>query len=261
MKHIITISLLFILTTTFGQDLKSIDKKLNAAFGKINYWAFLKTDDEKISAYDSLLKANDLFESLLLKYTSSNSQTISYNFKSLADSGLTITTSDDGLFRIYSWNTWTGGTMHNFRNIFQFKSDTKVFSKSFKRKDEEDGDAGCYYNQINDIVSDNRKFYITQSRAVLSSGLSYHNIKIFSIDNSKLNDTAKLIKTKTGIKNQLGYEVDLTASSNRDREVSNFYIEYDKTNKIISIPVILDDSKVTAKKIRYQFKDKYFERL
>ena len=57
MKHIFTISLLFILTTTFGQNLKSIDKKLNAAFGKINYWAFLETGDEKISAYDSLQKA------------------------------------------------------------------------------------------------------------------------------------------------------------------------------------------------------------
>ena len=202
-----------------------------------------------------------MFESLLLKYTSSNAQTISYNFKSLVDSGLTIATSEDGRFKIYSWDTWTGGTMHYFRNVFQFKSGTKVFSKSFGQKAEKDEGAGCYYNQINDIVSGNRKFYITQSRAVLSSGLSYHNIKIFSIDNSKLNDTAKLIKTNTGIKNQLGYEVDLTASSNRGGEIPDFYIEYDKKNKIISIPVILDDSKVTAKKIRYQFKEKYFEKL
>ncbi|MBK7884432.1 MAG: hypothetical protein IPJ81_12070 [Chitinophagaceae bacterium] len=246
MKHILTISLLFILTTTFGQDIKSIDKKLNSAFSKINYWAFFNENNEKINPYDSLQKANDLFEYLLLKYTSSNPQTISYNFKSLVDSGLTIVTSEDGLFKIYSWDTWTGGTMHYFRNVFQFKSDSKVFSKIFRSKEE--SDAGCFYNQIDDIISDNKKFYITQSRAILSSGLSYHNIKIFSIDNLKLNDIAKLIKTKTGIKNQLGYEVDLTASSNRDREIPDFYIEYDKVNKIISIPVILEDSKVTAKK-------------
>ncbi|MDB5224342.1 MAG: uncharacterized protein JWN83_3009 [Chitinophagaceae bacterium] len=261
MKHILSISLFFILTPAFGQDLKSIDKKLIAAFDKINYWAFFKTDDEKINPYDSLEEANNLFESLLLKYTSSNSQTISYSFKSLADSGLTIVTSEDGLFRIYSWDTWTGGTMHNFRNVFQYKTDIKVFSKIFKPKRDEEGDPGCFYNQVDDIISGNKKFYITQSRAVLSSGLSYHKIKIFSIDNSKLNDTAKLIKTNTSIKNQLGYEVDLTASSNRDRDVPDFYIEYDKANKIISIPVILEDSKVTNKKIRYQFKDKYFEKL
>lgn len=261
MKHIFTIFLLFILTTTFGQDLNIIDKSLSAALVKINYWAFFKTDNQKISPDDSLQQANDLFEGLLLKYTSSNAQTISHSFKSLVDSGLRIATSDDGLFRIYSWDTWTGGTMHFFKNVFQFKSDTKVFSKAFKPKDEQEGDAGCFYNQINDIVSDNKKYYITQSRAILSSGLSYYNIKAFSIVSSKLNDTAKIIKTRTGIKNQLGYEVDLTASSNRDREVPDCYIEYDKINKILSIPVILDDSKVTAKKIRYQFKDRYFEKL
>ena len=261
MKHILTLLLFLNLTTSFAQDLKTIDKKLNAAFGKINYWAFLNTDDEKINPYDSLQEANDLFEGLLLKYTSSNSPTISYSFKSLADSGVTIVTSEDGLFRIYSWNTQTGGTMRNFRNVFQYKTDKKVFSRVLKLTKEEEGNAGCFYNKINDIVSGNKKFYITQSSAILSSGLSYHNIKIFSIDNEKLNDTAKLIKTKTGIKNQLGYQVDLTASSNRNREVTDFYIVYDKTNKIISIPVILENSKVTTKKIRYQFKGKYFEKL
>ena len=261
MKYILTITLFFTLSTTFGQDLKLIDKKLITAFSKINYWAFLETDNEKINLYDSLQDANNLFETLLVNYTSSNAQTISYSFKSLTDSGLTIATSDDGLFRIYSWDTWTGGTMHSFRNVFQYKTGNTIFSKIIEPDKDEDGDPGCLYSQVNDIVSNNKKFYIVQSRAILSSGLSYHNIKTFSIDNSKLNDTAKLIKTKTGIKNQLGYEVDLTASANRTQEVPEFRIQYDKTNKIISIPVILENSKVTIKRIRYQFKGEYFEKL
>jgi hypothetical protein len=32
-------------------------------------------------------------------------------------------------------------------------------------------------------------------------------------------------------------------------------------NKIISIPLIQADSRITAKKIQYQFKGKYFEKL
>jgi len=70
-----------------------------------------------------------------------------------------------------------------------------------------------------------------------------------------------LIKTQTGIKNQLRYEVDLTAASNRNNEIRNYTIEYDKKNKIISIPLILDNSKVTSKKIHYQFKGQYFEKI
>lgn len=260
MKQLLLLFSLINLTNVFSQDLQSIDKQLNAAFGKINYWAFIETTDENINRYDSLDASNELFESLLVKYTASNSETISFAFQSLADSGLRIVTSEDGLFRIYSWDTWTGGSMHNFRNVFQYKTDNRIFSQVLKST--ADHDAGCFYYQIDDIISDNKTFYITQSRAILSSALSYHKIKVFSIDGSKLNDKAQLIKTKTGIRNELGYEVDLSASSNNDRgKIPNFYIEYDKMNKIISIPVIFEDSKVTDRRIKYQFKGLYFEKI
>ncbi len=125
-----------------------------------------------------------------------------------------------------------------------------------------EGDPKSYFYQINDVISQNKKYYLAQGTSILSSGLSSHYVQVFSIENDgTLNDNAQLIKTQTGIKNQLRYEVDLTASSNRNNEIRNYKIEYDKKNKIISIPLILDDSKVTSKKIRYQFKGKYFEKL
>lgn len=259
MKQLLLLFLLLNLTNVFAQDLRSIDKQLNDAFGKINYWAFVETTDENINRFDSLQTANELFESLLVKYTTSNLETISFAFQSLADSGLRIATSEDGLFRIYSWDTWTGGSMHYFRNVFQYKTDNRIFSQVLKSTDELN--AGCFYYEIDDIISDNKTFYITQSTAILSSGLFYHKIKVFSIDDSKLNDKAQLIKTSTGVRNELGYEVDLTASSNRNREkIPNFLIQYDKKNKILSIPLIFEDSKVTDKRIRYQFKGRYFEK-
>ena len=124
-----------------------------------------------------------------------------------------------------------------------------------------EGDPKSFYYQINDIVSQNKKYYLTQSTSIFSTGLSAHYVKIFSIEDGQLNDAAQLIKTQTGIRNQLQYEVDLTASANRNNEIRNYNIEYDKKNKIISIPLILDDYKITSKKIRYQFKGKYFEKI
>lgn len=241
----------------FGQNISIIEKQLNAALQKIDYWASEGRDDK--NSYDSLSAANTKFEKILVQYTSSHPQTISHDFKSLKKSRLSITTSEDGKFRIYSWDTWTGGSMHFFKNVLQYEtSDKKIHSKAVETQSE--GDPGCYYYQINDIISENKRYYLTQSKAILSSGMSYHAIKVFSIDNGQLNDKAQLIKTQSGIKNQLGYEVDLTASANRNYEGRDYEIEYDPKNKIISIPLIQTDSKITPKKIRYQFTGKYFEK-
>ncbi|MCT2562506.1 hypothetical protein [Chryseobacterium herbae] len=248
--------LLFLLAShfAFAQKTSEIEQQLNTVFQKISPENKGTTED-----YDSLSAANLKFEKLLLKYTGSNSETLHYDFKVLKKNGLIMTTSEDGKFRIYSWDTWTGGTMHYFRNVFQYESNKKVYSEATEIETE--GDAQSFYYQMNDILSQNKKYYLAQNKAILSSGLSYHNIKVFSIDDGKLNHNAKLIKTQSGIKNQLGYEVDLTASSNRDNEISNYNIEYDPKNKIISIPLILENYKITDKKIRYQFKGKYFEKM
>ena len=257
MRKLTLIIALLIANTSFSQDVKSIDKKLIAAFDKIQYYA----EDTSSKAFLSLEKANEDFEKLLLKYTTANTKTIYDDFKSLNDKGLIINSSDDSLFRIYTWDTRQGGTMRFFKNVFQYMNGNKVFSKTYNIiSKEENDDPGCYYRQINTVVSENKKFYITQNVAVLSSALFQITIKIYSIDNNNLNDQAKLIKTKTGIKNTLSYEVDLTSSANSGKEVPDFYPVYDETKKTISIPVILENGKVTSKRICYKFNGTFFEK-
>ena len=130
MKHFVILLLFFSTSTLFAQDLKLIEKDLTRSFHEIGFW------HNKIysSNYDptfenSLEDANDSFELLLLKYTSSNLQTLNYDFKGLLNNGLTITTSEDGLFRIYSWDTQTGGTMLNINNVFQFRIGKNIYSQ------------------------------------------------------------------------------------------------------------------------------------
>lgn len=251
---------LFALTTHLlsAQNISVIEKQLNSAFQRIDYWSSEGRDHK--DAYDSLASANTKFENLLVRYTSTHPETLHHDFKSLEKTGLITATSEDGKFRVYSWDTQTGGTMHFFKNVYQYETpDKKIHSKAVESQGE--GDPGRYYYQINDIISENKKYYLALSKAILSSGMSYHAINIFSIDKGQLNDKAQLIKTQSGIKNQLSYEVDLTASANRQYEGRDHEIEYDKKNKIISIPLIQADSRITAKKIQYQFKGKYFEKL
>ena len=89
-------------------------------------------DDEKLS------KANEVFEALLLKYTK-NPATLSYKFSEL-DKLMFNAMSDDGKFRIYSWDTESGGTMHEFSRVYQYQgADGKVYSKTDEVNEESDG--------------------------------------------------------------------------------------------------------------------------
>ncbi len=262
MKYLVIFLFSFLASlAVHSQDLAAGEKNLIEAFSKIKYWSSNRVFDDKINYYDSLETANQDFLKLFLRFVSKNKHSVSYGFKNLEDSGLWMATSQDGLFRIYTWDTRTGGSMHIFMNVFQFSNEKKTFAQASQNSQSEGADPGCLYNQVNDIVSKNKKYYVTQSRSVLSSGLFYYNIKIFSIDGIKLNSNAKLIKTKTGVKNQLGYEADLTAAANRDGDVPEFNIEYDTATKTISIPVIQENGKITTGKIKYQFKGTYFEKL
>ena len=89
--------------------------------------------------------------------------------------GLDITTSKDGNFRIYTWNEFGGGTMQFYQNVFQFESAGKVFSK-LNIKDNQDN--GCRYFEINEVESAGKKYYITSSIIIGSSANFYYQIKV-----------------------------------------------------------------------------------
>ncbi|TDL99553.1 MAG: hypothetical protein C4K58_06565 [Flavobacteriaceae bacterium] len=241
-----------------AQEMELIENDLLASFQKINAWSQQK---DNVSSYDSLEVANDKFEELLLKYTSFEPKTLHSSLVLLDKAGLTIKTSSDGKFRIYSWDTQTGGTMRYFRNVFQYQNGEKVFSKTLENRNENLDDPLCVFYQIDDLKVGDKTYYITQSISIFSTALSYHNLNIFAISGDSNLEESKLIKTSSGLHNQLGYEVDLIAQPNRGREIKNTSIDYNPKIKIISIPLIWADGKITSKRILYKFNGKYFEKI
>jgi len=82
---------------------------------------------------------------------------------------------------------------------------------------------------------------------------------VWSVENGKLNQSVKLIKTAEGINYYIGFEYDFFSVVDRpERPVK--LIKYDKSKKIIYIPVVYDDGTVTKKFIQYKFNGKYFEK-
>jgi hypothetical protein len=244
------------LTPLHAQQLPTIEQELVSQFKKIDYWATFKDSAfPDINKYDSLEAANKLFRFSLLSYTSTVAPTLTWEFKELEMLGLYIRTSVDRLFRIYSWNTRMGGTAHVFDAVYQYRSDdNKVFSKTIKNGE---GDAGRWYSNIYTLKTDDKTYYMGLYHAVFSSKDYYQGVKLFSIEKNTLNDDVRLIKTRTSIRNDLGFGFNFFSVVNRsERPLKLIYYEEDE--KKLSVPVILQDGKVTKKFTVYQFNGEHF---
>jgi hypothetical protein len=102
MKTLLSIFLILTSTIASGQSLKRIEQDLMPPLSRI-------ATVFNGAYYDSLNKDNQTFEKMLKKYLSTLPSTMTYPFSKLMKNGLSIATSNDNKFRIYSWDKHTGG--------------------------------------------------------------------------------------------------------------------------------------------------------
>ena len=150
--------------------------------------------------------------------------------------------------------------MHYFKTIYQYKGDDgKVYSKSQKL---EEGDAGGFVYDIFTLTTKDEKVYLACSHSIYGTSDGGQCVSLFRIKKDALDDDVKLIKTKTGLHNSLGFEFDFFSVVDR-KERPIKLIQYDKKNQAITIPVVIPDKKfqygrVTNKSIIYKFDGQYF---
>lgn len=237
--------------------------------GKCYAQASVSTQEEKklVSLYSRIIKSmeagNDSteyysgkFNGEFINLIKTNPATMSYPFQRLADSNFCyIKTSSDGNFRIYSWDTWTGGTMHIFKEIYQYKDNGKIFTKMPKG---EEGEPGSFCSKIYTIPVKNKTYYLPISNGVFSTKDVSQSVSVYFIDNNKLIDTAKLFHTKTKRLNSIDVEFDFFSVVDRPERPLEL-ITYDESQKILYIPVVNDKGAVSNKNLLYQLKDDHFE--
>jgi hypothetical protein len=211
-------------------------------------------------AWDSLESDNKIFKEKITKYISTYPETLTYEFDSLKKENIHIVTSDDKLFRIYSWNTWLGGTMEDFENIFQYKSNTKVFYKNSLDKTSNEWDYVPFYSQIFTLKTDEKTYYLVIKNGSYSSKDASQSIQIFAIENSNLIDSIKLIKTQKGLTNSIDVPFDFFSVVDRPERPLKL-IKYDNEKRIIYIPIVYENGKVTDRFILYKFTGEYFEHI
>ena len=244
----------------FAQAPQQIEANLIKSFKRIDFW-FEKTRDttfDIVGANDSLGKANVDFANKLKHYIEKFPSTITYPFASLKKSGLDIITSSDGLLRIYAWDTWTGGTMHNFENVLQYKTGVNTAAIIDTTKNE--NDYVYSYDDLYTMKANDRTYYLATYLGVYSTKDSGRGIRIFAVENGKLNNDVKLIRTGSGLHSHLYYDYNFFSVVDIPYEKRPTII-FDKATNTISLPLVDGNHNVTNKRILYKFNGQYFERI
>ena len=252
---------LFVFVLAFsvsGQSDSEIEKQLVAAIKDIQQYSIYGGGYEE----EKLTQAQEVFEKKLLRYTTIAS-TLNYQFSEL-DEHLFVATSEDGKFRIYSWDLQDGGTMRRFARVYQYQSaDGKVYSKTDEQSEE--GPGGGFVTDIFTLDTKDGKIYIVCSTFIASSKINAQSADLFRIDGNTLNDKVRLIKTKSGLTNTLGFEYDFFSVVDRKQRPVRL-ISFDKKTKTLKIPVVIadkefPDGRVSNKLISYRFDGKYFVKV
>ncbi len=236
--------LLVINLAGFAQSPSAIETDLLKSFKKIDP---KNADNEK---------STDDFAKKLKTYAEAHPSTISQEFGSLKSAGLNVAASTDGLFRIYSWDTWTGGTMHFFENVFQYKSG--VVTKAIIDTPKGEGDNRPNYQKVYTFKAKGETYYLCTYMTIGSTKDVGQGIQVFAIEDGRLNQDVKLIKTKSGLHSQLNLNFDFF--SEVDWKVRP-EIYFDPDLDTINLPLIDSDGKMTHKYIVYKFTGQYFERV
>lgn len=247
--------------TCAGQSLKDVEKLLLKHFQKIEKASTYVGNSD----YEVLSKENYALRQSLIKY-GTRSDVLMYSFPSLTKK-MFITTSKDGNFRAYSWDTETGGTMHDYITVYQYKGRSgKVMTWGTPYSDDiSDYGAGAFVHDIFQTKSAANTIYLVVSTFIGSTSLNGQVISAFAVKGDKLNTKAKVIRTKSGLTNSVSFEYDFFSVVDRaERPVKLF--AFDEKEKSFRFPVVIQDQtapqgRVTDKFIMYKFNGKYFVKV
>jgi len=256
MRPLLSLAFIFLTLSGFGQDLHAIEMDLLQKFSQIQRWSAYRGGIDT-SSYDSLEQANEKFEKALFHYASTNPNTIHAAFTQLKDSGLIIATSNDGRFRIYSWDTEQGGTMHFFSNIYQYKDAQGVYAHADPPREE--GDPGYFCSDIYTLPAIGKKYYLAINQAIFSTKDCRQSIQVFAIAHHALDDSVRIIKTPNGLVSSIDVDYNFISVVEDHLERPVHLIDYDPVKKIIRIPVVKDNGTVTKGTLHYQFTGRHFQ--
>ncbi len=252
MKYTVILAIFFVSNFAFGQNTSEMHAMLAGHLKKMTYYKYDSPNP------DSVEIENAHFKRLLLRYLTEHPSSLISKMDKVVKAGLIIAASDDSLFRIYSWDTQTGGTMRFYENVYQYRFGEKVFVK--ESLSDTEGDPKSWYSEIYTMNDNEKKYYLGVYNAEYSTRDIAQGIKFFTIENDQLNNDVKLAKTKDGLSGALGINFDFFSLQNHDERPLKLVL-FDSDKKTISVPIVTDNDKITDKFNIYKFKNGLFEEV
>lgn len=216
---------------------------------------YSKILDLHYSDPDSAAIYSDKFEKEFKRLITTQPGTFDYPFSRLTDSNYClIRTSPDKRLKIYSWDTWLGGSMHEYRTIYQWRQDGTVNAKMRPIN----GDIGSYCSKIYNVLIAGKTYYLVITNAIFSNKDHSQTITAYTINGNQLEDKAAIFHTNGKALSIISINFDFFSvvdSPGRPLEL----IVYNEAKHQLYIPFVGKNDQVTRRRFVYQLTDKGFE--
>ena len=210
--------------------------------------------EDSVNSSDSIQIADDIIRTQIIKQGNKNSSFFNYSFKNLAEY-LNIISSKDKLLRIYTWDTWTGGTGHYYYAVAQFLGEDKNVHTQLIC-DTTGSDSGLSYSEIYTCNIKGRQYYLSIGDGKYSTRDLGQTIIVYTIKGNHLVQ-APIIKTQKGLTNSIHIGYDLSNLNGK----KDHLIAFNETTNELKTPVVNPEGKILNKDIIYKLKGEYFERI
>lgn len=232
--------------TPKATEVADFSKTETALAGMIRRASGIETQPSEDSS-----RLNRQFSDSLVSFVKNNAKTLQYPFELLQKEHVYVSTSDDGQFRVYSWDNGLGGTMRFFDQLFQFRSNGKTYAKESYASE----DSQAFFSKIYTVINnENQPVYLAISNSILSSKYVVQHITAYQIKDGSLNET-KVFKTKKELLSTINVEFDFSSVADRpERPVEVISLNHN----LLKIALVDKSSAVTKQNLLYEWNGSVF---
>lgn len=245
------LSLCIIACTVMSCNPKKETKQENTISLSTLYQNIINID--RLEQYDSLEIANKAFQDELLKRTSIEADELQL----LKDLGLEVVEANDKMLTIFSWDTYLGGTMIDYDNVFWYQTPSGIKATTLV-VNSEDAQGEASFFDIQEINDGTKTYYLALNINKFSVKDVQEQIRAFSIVGEELELENPIFVNKNGEKSSsLEFNYDFFSVLDNEN-LEHKSLEYNKDTKTITFPETREDGEVLNKVKTYTWNGKNF---